>query len=151
MRLNLGFGRPCSPISFASSLPTRLPLSVNLTGGKHSTSGHPLLYPMHAHVGSRYRLITPFGKDTIRRFANNASQMKKLAGYHFEDLLQVWKTTYPLHLHAAEGISTVRSAGAGRPPPCSIQRYNHGSCICDGLLACLCEALATYQMDSCII
>lgn len=37
----------------------------------------------------RYRLVTPFGKGVIRRFANNASQMKKLAGHHFEDLLQV--------------------------------------------------------------
>ena len=38
----------------------------------------------------RFRLIAPFGKDTIRRFANNASQMKKLAARNFEDLLQVW-------------------------------------------------------------
>jgi hypothetical protein len=44
----------------------------------------------------RYRLIAPFGKDTIRRFANNASQMKKLAGYHFEDLLQVWRAIFPI-------------------------------------------------------
>jgi hypothetical protein len=43
----------------------------------------------------RYRLIAPFGKDTIRRFANNVSQMKKLAGYHFEDLLQVWVSKCP--------------------------------------------------------
>jgi hypothetical protein len=43
----------------------------------------------------RYRLIAPFGKDTIRRFANNASQMKKLAGYHFEDLLQVGEYGIP--------------------------------------------------------
>lgn len=38
---------------------------------------------------SRFRLITPFGKGKIRRFSNNASQMKKLAAHHFEDLLQV--------------------------------------------------------------
>lgn len=37
----------------------------------------------------RFRLIKPFGKDKIRRFSNNASQMKKLAAHHFEDLLQV--------------------------------------------------------------
>jgi hypothetical protein len=40
--------------------------------------------------GPRFRLIAPFGKDKIRRFSNNASQMKKLAAHHFEDLLQVW-------------------------------------------------------------
>lgn len=48
------------------------------------SNGHPLYF--HA---LRFRLIAPFGKDTIRRFANNASQMKKLAAHHFEDLLQV--------------------------------------------------------------
>jgi hypothetical protein len=45
--------------------------------------------PGHLH-GPRFRLIAPFGKDKIRRFSNNASQMKKLAAHHFEDLLQVW-------------------------------------------------------------
>jgi hypothetical protein len=44
---------------------------------------------IHTHMGHRFRLITPFGKGTIRRFASNASQMKKLAAHNFEDLLQV--------------------------------------------------------------
>ena len=30
-----------------------------------------------------------FGKDTIRRFINNVSEMKQLAARDFEDLLQV--------------------------------------------------------------
>ena len=30
-----------------------------------------------------------FGSSTIRRFAMNASEMKKLAAHDFEDLLQV--------------------------------------------------------------
>jgi hypothetical protein len=30
-----------------------------------------------------------FGLSTIRKFANNASEMKKLAARDFEDLLQV--------------------------------------------------------------
>jgi hypothetical protein len=37
----------------------------------------------------RYRLMPTFGRDTIRRFHNNASEMKKLAGRDYEDLLQV--------------------------------------------------------------
>lgn len=37
----------------------------------------------------RFRLISTFGTDTIRRFSNNASEMKKLAGRDYEDLLQV--------------------------------------------------------------
>jgi hypothetical protein len=30
-----------------------------------------------------------FGRDTIRRFSSNVSEMKKLAARDFEDLLQV--------------------------------------------------------------
>jgi hypothetical protein len=37
----------------------------------------------------RFRAIPTFGRDTIRRFANNVSEMKKLAARDFEDLLQV--------------------------------------------------------------
>lgn len=44
----------------------------------------------------RFRLISPFGKDGIRRFANNASQMKKLAAHNFEDLLQVPWDAFPV-------------------------------------------------------
>jgi hypothetical protein len=37
----------------------------------------------------RFRLVPTFGRGTIRRFANNASEMKKMAARNFEDLLQV--------------------------------------------------------------
>jgi hypothetical protein len=37
----------------------------------------------------RFRQISPFGRDTIRKFSNNASAMKKLAARDYEDLLQV--------------------------------------------------------------
>ncbi len=36
-----------------------------------------------------YRNTPSFGSSTIRRFATNASEMKKLAARDFEDLLQV--------------------------------------------------------------
>ncbi len=36
-----------------------------------------------------YRSMPTFGSSTIRRFATNASEMKKLAARDFEDLLQV--------------------------------------------------------------
>ncbi|KAJ3874470.1 hypothetical protein F5051DRAFT_443301 [Lentinula edodes] len=39
-------------------------------------------------LDSRFRCISTFGVSTIRRFANNASEMKKLAARDFEDLLQ---------------------------------------------------------------
>jgi hypothetical protein len=38
----------------------------------------------------RYRQISTFGRDTIRKFANNASGMKKLAARDFDYLLQVF-------------------------------------------------------------
>ena len=37
----------------------------------------------------RFRLVPTFGRGTIRRFATNASEMKKMAARNFEDLLQV--------------------------------------------------------------
>jgi hypothetical protein len=36
-----------------------------------------------------YRQVQTFGRGEIRRFANNASDMKKLAGHNYENLLQV--------------------------------------------------------------
>ncbi|KAJ3837892.1 hypothetical protein F5878DRAFT_584314 [Lentinula raphanica] len=39
-------------------------------------------------LDNRFRQIPTFGLDTIRAFANNASEMKKLAARDFEDLLQ---------------------------------------------------------------
>ncbi|KAG2741806.1 hypothetical protein P692DRAFT_201726163 [Suillus brevipes Sb2] len=36
----------------------------------------------------RYRLTPAFGRDTIRTFASNASEMRKMAARDFEDLLQ---------------------------------------------------------------
>ncbi|CAK5265668.1 unnamed protein product [Mycena citricolor] len=38
-------------------------------------------------LDSRFRQIPRFGRDTIRRFATNASEMKKLSARDFEDLL----------------------------------------------------------------
>jgi hypothetical protein len=36
-----------------------------------------------------YHQVPTFGQDTIRKFGNNVSGMKNLAGQDFEDLLQV--------------------------------------------------------------
>ncbi|KAG6818921.1 hypothetical protein H0H93_000270 [Arthromyces matolae] len=41
-----------------------------------------------AELDLRYRQTPTFGRDTIRKFATNASEMKKLAARDFEDLLQ---------------------------------------------------------------
>ncbi|KII83957.1 hypothetical protein PLICRDRAFT_46731 [Plicaturopsis crispa FD-325 SS-3] len=39
-------------------------------------------------LNERFRQVPSFGRDTIRRFSNNVSEMKKLAARDFEDLLQ---------------------------------------------------------------
>jgi hypothetical protein len=40
-------------------------------------------------VLSRYREVPTFGRDTIRKFSRNCSDMKKLAARDWEDMLQV--------------------------------------------------------------
>ena len=37
-----------------------------------------------------YRQVPTFGRDTIRRFRRNASELKQMAARDFEDLLQVF-------------------------------------------------------------
>lgn len=37
----------------------------------------------------RFRQVPSFGRDTIRKFRTNISEMKQLAGRDFEDILQV--------------------------------------------------------------
>lgn len=53
--------------------------------------GFPFYSSCHAKLISfrRYRAIPTFGRDTIRKFANNTSELKQLAARDFEDLLQV--------------------------------------------------------------
>jgi hypothetical protein len=40
----------------------------------------------------RFRQIPTFGRDTIRRFSNNCSELKRLAARDYENLLQVCST-----------------------------------------------------------
>jgi hypothetical protein len=41
------------------------------------------------NFGRRFRQIPSFGKDTIRRFSNNVSELKRSAARDLEDILQV--------------------------------------------------------------
>ena len=36
-----------------------------------------------------FRMVPTFGSDTIRKFASNTSEMKRMAARDFEDVLQV--------------------------------------------------------------
>ena len=42
-----------------------------------------------AQIYLRYRQVPRFGRDGIRKFSANASEMKQMAAHNFEDLLQV--------------------------------------------------------------
>ncbi|KAJ3556338.1 hypothetical protein NM688_g2089 [Phlebia brevispora] len=42
-----------------------------------------------AELDRRFRRVPTFGSDTIRRFTNNVSELKKLAARDYEDILQV--------------------------------------------------------------
>ena len=74
---------------------------------RHLTRG-PLFNASLAHglnAYPRFRDVPTFGRGTIRRFANNVSEMKKLAGRDFEDILQVvsifWIFKRLLNVHHA--------------------------------------------------
>lgn len=41
----------------------------------------------------RFRDVPTFGRDSIRRFANNVSELKKLGARDYENLVQVSKYT----------------------------------------------------------
>ncbi|KAF7966593.1 hypothetical protein HWV62_37801 [Athelia sp. TMB] len=41
-----------------------------------------------AEMDRRFRLVPAFGRDTIRRFSSNVSELKKLAARDYEDILQ---------------------------------------------------------------
>ena len=49
-------------------------------------------FPKARLTQDRFRQVPTFGLDTIRRFRDNISEMKKLAAHDYEDLLQVWQT-----------------------------------------------------------
>jgi len=41
------------------------------------------------HIVVSFRQVPAFGETTIRRFDGDVSEMKRLAGHDFEDILQV--------------------------------------------------------------
>jgi hypothetical protein len=62
-------------------------------------------------IGS-FRQVPTFGRDTIRRFVNNVSELKRLAARDFADLLQV--RVEPTFEHACNNCAmtiSVRNTG----------------------------------------
>jgi hypothetical protein len=53
---------------------------MSISDGKFSSCDFPC---------DSFRKVPTFGETTIRRFVDDVSEMKRLAGHDFEDLLQV--------------------------------------------------------------
>ena len=71
------------------------PFSINLTHG--------------CSISLRFRNVPIFGRGTIRCFVDNISEMKKLAGRDFKDILQVatFTTTFLSPNHSISTATTV--------------------------------------------
>src|SRR6266540_560072 len=102
MSSSLVFGRHSSRISFAFSMllvtdPTNLLLSLT-TGMFFCAAALSCDLCRASWVLTSYRQFSTFGHGTIRKFAANSSEMKKLAARDFEDLLQVLSLPSPSRL-----------------------------------------------------
>lgn len=60
---------------------------LSLIGGRLKSHNDSCTQTKYIRV--RYREIPAFGRDAIRRFSANCSEMKKMAARDFENLLQV--------------------------------------------------------------
>ena len=86
MSSNLGYGRPFSSILSGYSILLVQSKSRNLTLGVYTfLKSHRTRLIIYLS----FRQIAPFGSTTIRWFTHNVADLKKLAAWDFEDILQV--------------------------------------------------------------
>lgn len=85
-KLHLVYGGLCSSTFYEYSSQKTISSFWNWISGKRI---HVLASMKILIMTRRYRAIPSFGRDTIRRFAENCSEMKRMAAHNFEDLLQV--------------------------------------------------------------
>ena len=88
--------------------------------------------------------IPTFGRDTIRKFANNASGMKKLAARDFEDLLQVLELTLRTSFHPLTSLKCAIPVFEGLLPE------EHNKIVMDlwtGDLAFSSQASTSYRIN----
>jgi hypothetical protein len=83
-----------------------------------------LLIPLS--IPFRFREVPTFGNGVIRKFANNTSEMKKLAARDFEDILQVLFKLFIFCMVLADVlfiVSVLFRFLKGYFPPTTIQSY----------------------------
>lgn len=63
--------------------------SLNTLNMRFAVADRQLMCFLIPILRTRFRQIPTFGRDTIRRFQTNISEMKQLAARDYEDILQV--------------------------------------------------------------
>ena len=69
---------------------------LNILNGRLVTYFSPIALRGSYCSGFRFRQIPTFGRDTIRRFRSNVSEMRQFAARDYEDILQV-RFSSPTH------------------------------------------------------
>ena len=109
-----------------------MPLPKKKVAFRPLTRGRPFCFNpthgVHLNVYLRFHNIPTFGRGTIRCFADDVSDMKKLAGRDFEDILQVNPFT-TIFLRPDRSISTATTVYypcIRRPSAQGSQRHRAG-------------------------
>ena len=93
----------------------------------------------------RYCQVPMFGCDTIQKFSNNASTMKKLAAWDFEDLLQVcWCCVIIMMTHMLDAVCF---AYIWRTFTRAIWNNCYGSLVWAGNMAWTCKNVPAYRIN----
>ncbi|KAH7917705.1 hypothetical protein BV22DRAFT_1025919 [Leucogyrophana mollusca] len=100
----------------------------------------------------RYRQVPTFGRDTIRRFARNVSEMKHITAHDFEDLLQCAIPVFDSLLPEPHNSSILRLLFllAHWHGLAKLRMHTDSSlCIMDHLTTAVGDGLRAFQLDTC--
>lgn len=91
-----------------------------------------------------FRQVSTFGRDTIRRFRKNVSELKRFAARDFEDVLQVG-TVSPVFFLPTDASPAVFDPGICRTTTRASQLKCYPPALCPLPLARTCEASSSYR------
>ena len=111
----------------------------------------PSINLMHGlSISLRFRNVPTFGRGTIRRFVDNVSEMKKLAGWDFKDILQVaiFTTTFLSPDCSISTATTVHNPCLWGPSAPRSQQRHAGSPVWAHNMACVSETPNSHRQDA---
>ena len=85
MNSSLGFGKKYL-FTYWEYCKVLMALQISWTTGKPVLLQETICW---FHISIRFRAVPTFGRDSIRKFTNNVSELKKLGARDYENLLQV--------------------------------------------------------------